>query len=203
MKLKLIVLISCIVSLALMVGYDSLFSTLSQEIREGEVQALLNKKEAIGTIEVLKGEIHLPENRMLVDTNGNQFLLFDKKLQELQIINFWASWCAPCLKELPALFKLAKEYKNEVRVLAISIDENVMSFNKLVSKLEDKYSDTISEIVIARDVDKSIAGIFNTTKVPESFIVQSSGKVTNKAVGYLDWQEVPILNYISENKRIQ
>lgn len=185
------------VMLALMVSYDSVFNTLSGEVvslEEIQSEVALTKEEVSSNIQRPEKKIYLPQNISLKDTNGNTFLLYNENLKKPQIINIWASWCAPCLKELPSLFKLAKEYENDIRILAISIDENLKGFDKIVTKLKAEYGN--NPVVIARDTNKIASQVFNTKKVPESFLVQSNGEITGKAVGYVDWQLAPISEYI-------
>lgn len=63
------------------------------------------------------------------DQQGQQALLSDWK-QPVLVINFWAPWCAPCRREIPALIKIQQEYSENVQILGLALDsiENIESF---------------------------------------------------------------------------
>ena len=63
------------------------------------------------------------------DQQGQQILLSDWK-QPVLVINFWAPWCAPCRREIPALIKIQQAYSENVQILGLALDsiENVKSF---------------------------------------------------------------------------
>ena len=50
--------------------------------------------------------------------------IFNNEKKNLYLINFWATWCPPCIKEIPELLKLEKKYNKDIRVIFISVDLN-------------------------------------------------------------------------------
>jgi thiol-disulfide isomerase/thioredoxin len=85
------------------------------------------------------------------------------------VINFWATWCAPCAKELPALEKLSREMGDQVAVVAISVDSDWEPVKKFFARG--------TALPVLLDRDKAVAKRFGTEKFPETFLIDSSGRL--------------------------
>ncbi len=110
---------------------------------------------------------------------------------KVTIVNFWASWCNPCVTEYPSLLRLVQHYKGEVILLAISMDEDkkdIMSFLKAFGFDKDS-------VRILRDPTKKVSDIFGVQKLPESFLFGRDGKLIRKIVGIEDWYNPNSLFY--------
>jgi peroxiredoxin len=108
---------------------------------------------------------------------------------KLLVLNFWASWCQPCVEEMPSLNEFARKYAGQgVVTVGISIDHN-----------EKLYRDFIRRNAVpfqtARDPDANISGMYGTFKVPETYIIDRSGKVVQKIVGPQNWSDPAYLNF--------
>jgi len=87
----------------------------------------------------------------IYDFNGFQKFL-QKKDDKVYVVNFWATWCAPCVKEMPYFEKLGQEYKNEnVEVLFVSLDFPHLYESKLKPFIKNK--NIQSKVVALNDVD--------------------------------------------------
>jgi thiol-disulfide isomerase/thioredoxin len=85
------------------------------------------------------------------DFNGFEKFL-QKKDDKVYVVNFWATWCAPCIKEMPYFEKLSQEYKNDnVEVLFVSLDFPHLYDSKLKPFIKDK--NIKSKVVALNDVD--------------------------------------------------
>ncbi|WP_452219876.1 TlpA family protein disulfide reductase [Lacinutrix salivirga] len=69
------------------------------------------------------------------------------------IINFWATWCAPCVKELPAFERINKEYTNKVEVILVSLDFPKQYETRLIPFIKNKKLQ--SEVIVLNDVDSN------------------------------------------------
>tara|TARA_Y100000768_G_scaffold388897_1_gene388473 strand:+ start:17083 stop:17631 length:549 start_codon:yes stop_codon:yes gene_type:complete len=89
----------------------------------------------------------------------------------LVVLNFWASWCKPCLKELPSLKKLQEKFSSQISIVGVNSDESEQE--KHIAKIKEKYALNFDSVL---DKDGSIASTFNVTRIPAS-IVYFKGKI--------------------------
>ena len=106
-------------------------------------------------------------------------------------INFWATWCAPCKEEMPsmqALYnKLNKKYPNQFEMLAVNIDTQDVPLTVQMYVLDLKLN-----FPILLDTNGVIKTKYNTTGVPETFIVDKNGKIFKTYIGAVDWSNLKI-----------
>jgi len=105
-------------------------------------------------------------------TKGEVFKL-TKTTEPIVILNFWASWCGPCITEFKSLNKLVEKFGKNLRVVGINNDtEDAL---KAIKKVEAEYNLRFDSIM---DIDGEFASKFNITKIPSS-IVYYKGRVIN------------------------
>ncbi|WII73279.1 TlpA disulfide reductase family protein [Bdellovibrio sp. 22V] len=126
------------------------------------------------------------------DLNGTSFDL--KSYQgKVVILNFWASWCAPCIEEVPSLIKLVKEFKGDVQLIAVSGDSNredIEVFMKSFPELKD------TNIKIVWDEDRALMKQYQVSRLPESLVINPEQKLAKKLVGSIDWYNQDSIAYI-------
>jgi peroxiredoxin len=103
-------------------------------------------------------------------------------------VNIWATWCPPCVEEMPSMQKLYQKLKGEnFEILAVSIDSKGA---KVVAPFMKKYQLTFPALI---DYMSTIKRIYKTTGVPESYIIDKDGILAKKVIGPLDWSQPDIL----------
>lgn len=108
---------------------------------------------------------------------------------KLLVLNFWATWCPPCIEELPSLDQFARRYASQgVTVLAVSVDASEQRYRELLDRVRPAF-------LTVRDPEASISSSYGTFKYPETYIIDSSGKVLHKEMGGRDWMDPAFLNY--------
>jgi cytochrome c biogenesis protein CcmG, thiol:disulfide interchange protein DsbE len=113
------------------------------------------------------------------------------------VLNFWASWCAPCVEEAPSLNEFAKTFQNAgVVVLGVSVDRNEQQFQNFIKRFDVSYP-------IARDPQENISYRYGTYKIPESYIIDRNGKVVRKYAGLperdgqaISWMDPELINFV-------
>jgi peroxiredoxin len=113
------------------------------------------------------------------------------------VLNFWASWCAPCVEEAPSLNEFAKTFKDAgVVVLGVSVDRNDQMFQNFVKRFDVSYP-------IARDPDENLSYRYGTYKIPESYIIDRNGKVVRKYAGLperdghaISWMDPELVSFV-------
>ena len=106
------------------------------------------------------------------------------------VLNFWATWCAPCLDELPSLQALQKQMP-QVQVLAVSIDADPDAYQAFLKQYD------ISLLAI-RDGSQGANLRFGSVKVPETFVIDRNGIVRRKFIGATEWTSPEVLQYLAK-----
>ncbi len=124
----------------------------------------------------------------LNDLSGEEIKLSDLLGKGPIIINFWATWCKPCVKELPHLDKIQKDYREKgVEVLAIS-EDSPWSVSKVKSFVAgNKYTFTV-----LLDTNGKVLRQFGLLGTPYTLIVSSEGEILFKHFGYRPGDEVTL-----------
>ena len=105
------------------------------------------------------------------------------------VLNFWATWCAPCIQEIPSLNEFQKRLApSGVVVLAISVDKNPQKYRDFLDRIHVTF-DT------ACDPNWDIAAQYGTFQIPETYIIKD-GRVMRKLVSNQDWTNDEIMHYI-------
>ncbi len=114
----------------------------------------------------------------LTGTNGNPYGFTEAK-GKVVFLNFWATWCGPCLKEMPDIQKLYDEYGDKVGFLLVTQEETA-KVNAFLQKkdyaLPIYFTDT-------EDIPKEIA----SKSMPTTYIIGKSGKIVLAETGAKDW----------------
>ncbi|HEY9384455.1 MAG TPA: TlpA disulfide reductase family protein [Gemmatimonadales bacterium] len=101
---------------------------------------------------------------------------------QVTLVNIWATWCIPCRAEMPAMEKLYRELGPKgLRILAVSIDDGDA---KDVRSFVDELGLTFE---ILHDASGDIQRIYQTTGVPESFLLDRNGVIVKKVIGEHPW----------------
>ena len=148
------------------------------------------KSNDIEKIQIIKEPYYI-DTLELMDYKENYTLLNDKPAS-YYIINFWASWCAPCIKEMKSLNSLQKKLSS-LRVITISQDKNLdlakNFFNKNKHEALEKYFDK----------DKKLLSNFSLRGLPTTFIVNKDYIVFAKVEGIIEWDSKSFINWLNEN----
>jgi len=112
---------------------------------------------------------------------------FDGKLL---VLNFWATWCPPCVSEMPSLNQFQKDFAAAgVVVLGVSVDRNERAYRRLIEQKKVAF-------LTARDPEARISSRYGTFKYPETYVIDRTGKVVQKIIGPADWTDAGMVNQI-------
>lgn len=113
----------------------------------------------------------------LVDLNGKK--ISRKSLAgKVVIVDFWATWCAPCKEELPVLQRLYKKYgKRGLVVVGISVDRDKANVRSFAKKLKLSFP-------IVHDAKHVVSGRFEPSTMPSSYVVDRKGVIRHVHKGY-------------------
>lgn len=126
----------------------------------------------------------------LADTSGHSVEL--SELQgKLVIVNLWATWCGPCLREMPSLERLQSRLGERVAVLAVSEDRGG---NKSVEPFIAKLG--LKSVKIYIDPKSEVGHAFGVRGLPTSFLIDREGKVLGRVEGAAEWDSPKILGVL-------
>lgn len=107
------------------------------------------------------------------------------------VLNFWASWCKPCVDEMPSLVALQQLEGPKVAILAVSTDKSEKDYHQFLQ-------DYRINLLTVRDPAEKSSHLYGTTGQPETFIIDPSGKIRRKFSGPVNWASPEILEYLSK-----
>ncbi len=112
------------------------------------------------------------------------------------ILNFWATWCPPCVVEFPILISLAEKSKGRVVLLALSSDKTESDIQRFITQQESNGVNMGAEgVFLALDPERKITrDVFKVTSYPESLIVGPDGKIMRHIIGGTDWDLPDVQN---------
>jgi cytochrome c biogenesis protein CcmG, thiol:disulfide interchange protein DsbE len=108
---------------------------------------------------------------------------------KLVVLNFWATWCPPCVEETPSLNRLQKYIDSRGgMVLGVSVDEDGAAYEKFLKDQSVIFS-------TYRDATKKSAADYGTTIYPETYVIDRHGKIARKFIGAQQWDSPEMLAY--------
>ena len=115
----------------------------------------------------------------LPDAQG-QMTSLKQQLGHPVFLNFWATWCPPCVDEVPALEDLARRLKGTgMRMLAVSVDDDWDKIRRFFAKGSD--------MGVLLDVSHDVPKKFGTEKYPETFLIDAAGRIRYYFINKRDW----------------
>ncbi|HVO82003.1 MAG TPA: TlpA disulfide reductase family protein [Terriglobales bacterium] len=108
------------------------------------------------------------------------------------VLNFWATWCPPCVEEMPSLVQMQQRMASKgVQVLAVSVDVDQDAYRKFVK-------DHQVDLLTVRDPSHKSSDLYGTFKYPETYILDRNGVLRRKFIGPVDWNTPEIVDYLSK-----
>ena len=127
---------------------------------------------------------------------NNKKLQLNKELRgNILILNFWALWCAPCVKEMPALNELASKLnKNNSTILFINQDkyEELNRVEKFIENLN------INRANVLMDFDMQSSKNFKLRGIPTTLIIDKEGIIKWRIEGVIDWADKKLIDWLKE-----
>ena len=158
-------------------------SSVSYSIERPDVNNLIihKEKKTVGNVQFF-------------NSKKNKVSLDDYK-QNLTIINFWATWCAPCKEEMPHLDKLVSKNKfKDIKIIPINIaDESLEKSKEFFKELN------ISNLDIFNGSSLDLAKEFKLRGIPTTIFIDKEGYEFARIIGYIDFENKSFLNWLSNN----
>jgi cytochrome c biogenesis protein CcmG, thiol:disulfide interchange protein DsbE len=135
------------------------------------------------------GQIGTPAPSFTVTDSSRTVRLADYR-GKVVVLNFWASWCAPCLEEFPSLIQLQRDMP-QVVVLAVSFHDDEDSYKTYIA-------DNHIDLLTVFDATEKSNQAYGTTRPPETYIIDKNGIIRRKFIGPADWTSPEIITYLNK-----
>lgn len=122
--------------------------------------------------------------------DGSQSVDLSKLRGRVVVLNLWATFCAPCIEELPSLLALHRKMPS-LEIVAISMDQDPDVYHHY---LVEHHVD----LVTIRDADQRINALYGTAQIPETYIIDRQGVLRRKFIGAQDWTDPNIMNFLAK-----
>lgn len=155
---------------------------LTRGMRPPESTQILNRLERTGVPDFT-----------LNDLDGHPVSLNDFA-GKVVLINVWATWCAPCVKEFPSLKRLVEKFGGQIVVLAVSYDhdrEDILTFIEAFGGLPKAFR-------VVWDKDKRTSSLLGTDVLPETYILTPDRKLIRKVAGETTWDDPVAQQFFTE-----
>ena len=133
----------------------------------------------------------VPPLLSLADLKGRPFNLQEMK-GRVVLVNFWATWCGPCVEEIPSLARLVERLKgHSFEVVAVNIGESAEEIQKFIRSMPVNFK-------ILLDKDGSAVRDWNVYAYPSNYLIDKTGLIQYSYRGALEWDAAPIIKTIEE-----
>jgi cytochrome c biogenesis protein CcmG, thiol:disulfide interchange protein DsbE len=123
-------------------------------------------------------------------SDGSQIVDINKLHGRIVVLNLWATWCAPCVEELPSLLALQKRIP-QLAVVGVSTDQDPDVYHHFLIQHH-------VDLLTVRDADQKVNALYGTVLIPETYIIDRDGIIRRKFVGAQDWTSPEITDYLSK-----
>ena len=120
-----------------------------------------------------------PGHDLMVERHDGTALTLEARSGRYQLVHFWATWCPPCVKEIPSLVRLAGRDSSRLRVWAVSEDrewEDVVRF----------FDGSVPEHVV-RDPEGGAARAYSVRQLPDTYLVDPEGQIVTRFASRQEW----------------
>ena len=146
-----------------------------------------------GVVKLKKMEKEGVPDFSMRDVNGEEVSLSQFK-DKIVILNFWASWCEPCVDEFPSMIQLVKHFQGRIILIALSADDNLEDMKGFLKAFQV----AIPHIKVIWDRDRKVAREYGTEVLPESYILGSQNRLIRKITGIDRWYTPEAIEFFED-----
>ena len=169
-----------------------ILTTISSSSYSKEEKGINNSflKEELEDFELSKEKQNISDLKFK-DNEGKEISFSDFQ-DKVLLVNFWATWCAPCIKEMPSLDRLKKKISKNFDVIAISVDRDGGK------KVKDFFNENkITNLGKYFDIKNSLAKEMNLIGLPTSFFINKKGDLIGYFQGDMEWDNDTVIEFIN------
>jgi cytochrome c biogenesis protein CcmG/thiol:disulfide interchange protein DsbE len=135
------------------------------------------------------GNIDKPAPQFVIGDSSRTVYL-SKLRGRVVVLNLWATFCAPCIEELPSLLALQRQMPG-LAVVAVSMDTDPNIYRRFLVQHH-------VDVLTVRDEDQRVNALYGTVQIPETYIIDRQGVLRRKFIGAQNWTSPEITGYLSK-----
>ena len=128
-----------------------------------------------------------------VMSDGTQTVDLSRLRGKIVVLNLWATFCAPCVEELPSLLALQQKMP-QLAVVAVSMDQDDEIYRRFLIQHH-------VDVRTVRDADQKVNALYGTVQIPETYIIDARGNIRRKFIGAQDWTSPEIVDFLTKLQR--
>lgn len=109
---------------------------------------------------------------------------------KIVVLNLWATWCAPCVEELPSLLALQRRMP-QIAVVGVSTDQDDLIYRRFLVQHH-------VDLLTVRDSEQRVNALYGTVQIPETYIIDRQGVLRRKFIGAQQWTSPDIVDYLAK-----
>lgn len=166
--------------------------SISSQATETQTEPCMPQKGLFGNYQSTKNK-EIALNIPFLNASGEEITLADYAGKGL-LLNFWATWCAPCVREMPQLNRLSAFVReNQIEVLTISEDLNAL---KVVPKFYKSHN--LSDLPVLVDKKGKLVKSFSAIGLPLTVLINQHGQEVGRVVGPAEWDTIEIVEFVRQ-----
>ena len=123
--------------------------------------------------------------------DADRKVTLDQFRGQVLVLNFWATWCPPCVQELPSLMSMQDRMRARgVVVLGVSIDVDDDAYHRFLKQRSVNF-------LTVRDPEQKVAAMYGTSGWPETYIIDRRGVMRRKFIGPVDWNSPDVVQFLN------
>ena len=130
-------------------------------------------------------------SNLIFKNHKDKEIKFSEFKGKVLLVNFWATWCVPCIKEMPSLDRLKSKFDKDFDIIAISVDRD--GVEKVTSFFNENKINNLEKFF---DIKNSLAKEMDLFGVPTSFFVNKKGNVIGYYQGDMEWDNMTVIKFI-------
>lgn len=122
-------------------------------------------------------------------TDGTRTVHLADYRGKIVLLNFWATWCAPCIEELPSLEALHQQMP-QIAILAVSVDQDTEAYQQFLTRHPLSF-------LTVDDPARQVNALYGTSMFPETYVIDQNGRIRRRFISAQDWTKPEITNYLA------
>jgi peroxiredoxin len=124
-------------------------------------------------------------------TDGQKTVQLSQLRGKPVLLNFWATWCPPCVQEVPDLVALQQQMGDKMVVLAVSVDVDEGAYKAFTTK-------RMQGVLTVQDPSHKASTLYGTFAYPETYLIDRNGKIQRKFIGPVEWTSPDMIDYFKK-----